>query len=157
MIAALLLAGLLGVVAPPPAAEPVPTPQHLPTVTLAAPAAPLTVQVAATPAQRERGLMGVTALAPRSGMLFVFPMESTWEFWMKDTPLDLDMVWLRRSGTVSSVAARVPHAAPRTPDERIARRQGYGAYVIELSAGEAARDGLAPGARVGGLPPLAEH
>ncbi|TAM62450.1 DUF192 domain-containing protein [bacterium] len=124
---------------------------------LHAPNAALHVQVARTSAQRERGLMHVTALAPHTGMLFVFAAEKPWTFWMKDTLIDLDMVWLRRDGTVSSVAVRVPRTPSGTPDDRVARRAGVGAYVLELPANEAAHDGLREGARVSGLPELARE
>jgi len=138
-------------------ATPPPGIQHLRTVQLHAPQASLTVQVADNKERRERGLMNVRRLPVHTGMLFVFPMESIWSFWMKDTLIDLDMVWLRRDGTVSGVAARVPHVALATPNDKIPTRDGFGAYVIELPAGEAAQDGLTPGARVAGLPPLSSE
>ncbi|MDE2573581.1 MAG: DUF192 domain-containing protein [bacterium] len=153
MIAALLLGAILAQ-APVPVAPPAVSLRRLPALRLSAPRAGLSVQVAANPAQREQGLMNVRELPPRTGMLFVFPRESGWSFWMKNTLIDLDMVWIDKRGVVTSVAARVPHASPQTPDERIPVRDGYGAYVIELPAGEAHEDGLMEGVRVGGLPPL---
>ncbi|TAM77524.1 DUF192 domain-containing protein [bacterium] len=156
MIAAsLLLSAAFAFTMPTPvsSATPAPAVQHLPTVTLRAPHAALSVQVARTREQRERGLMNVTALAPHAGMLFVFPAEGRLSFWMKDTLIDLDMVWLREDGTVSSVAAHVPHSERTTPDDRVATREGDGAYVLELPAGEAHDDGLVEGARASGLPP----
>lgn len=139
-----------------PAPSTLPAPQHLATIRLGAPRASLTVQVARSAPERERGLMSVTRLGAHTGMLFVFPAESVWSFWMKDTLLDLDMIWVRKDGTVTRVAVRVPHSAPDTPDELIATRDGLGAYVIELPAGEAVDDGLALGSRVTGLPPLSQ-
>ena len=154
---ALFLLSAIALVTPAPAASATPAPaiQRLPTVELRAPRAALSVQVARSREQRERGLMNVRALPPHTGMLFVFSAESRKSFWMKDTLIDLDMVWLRKDGTVTSVAARVPRSEPTTPDDRVATREGDGAYVLELPAGEAQDDGLRAGARVIGLPPLA--
>ncbi len=83
-------------------------------------------------------------------MLFVFPEpgDQRRDFWMKDTIAPLDMVFVRADGTVSSVAARVPATKPGTPDDRIARRNGIGRFVIELAAGGAAAAGLKPGSRL---------
>ncbi len=100
--------------------------------------------------------MNVRALPPHTGMLFVFSAEGRKSFWMKDTLIDLDIVWLRKDGTVTSVAARVPHSERATPEDRVATREGDGAYVLELPAGEAHDDGLAEGARVTGLPALSK-
>ncbi|MGH7749634.1 MAG: DUF192 domain-containing protein, partial [Candidatus Dormibacteria bacterium] len=104
--------------------------------------------VAATESDRERGLMGVRRLPAGVGMLFVFDGDGVHEFWMKATLVPLDMVFVDSGGAVTSVAERVPATRPRTPDARIARRRGFGRYVIELGAGAAARLGLRPGARI---------
>ncbi len=117
---------------------------------LDAPRTPLRLAVADTDPRREHGLMGVAAVPPGEGMLFVFPEpgDQRRDFWMKDTIAPLDMVWVRADGTVSSVAARVPATKPGTPDSRVARRFGIGRYVIELGAGGAAAAGLKPGSRL---------
>lgn len=145
---ALVLA--LGVATAAPSA--VPTPQSLPAVVLHAPAATVRAQVARTNAQRERGLMGVTSLKPHTGMLFVFSNDAPVGFWMKDTLIPLDMVFIGAKGQVRSVAANVPVVPLDTPDAAIPVRNGVGKYVLELPAGEALRDGLRAGVRVGGLP-----
>jgi uncharacterized membrane protein (UPF0127 family) len=132
--------------------QPVPTPQTLRVISLRAPAAQLRVQVASTEPQRERGLMGVRKLAPHSGMLFVFDSDAPIEFWMKDTLIPLDMVFIGRNGTVRSVFSNVPIVSTDTPDDRIPRRDGVAKYVLELPAGEAARDGLTGGVSIPHLP-----
>ncbi len=132
--------------------QPVPTPQTLPAIWLAAPHAQLRVQVARTQAQRERGLMGVHKLAAHTGMLFVFETDAPIEFWMKDTLVPLDMVFIRRNGVVRTVFANVPVVSPDAPDDRIPRRDGIAKYVLELPAGEAARDGFLYGVRISNLP-----
>jgi uncharacterized membrane protein (UPF0127 family) len=120
-----------------------------------APNALLHLAVAATEAQREHGLMGVAAVPARQGMLFAFPdaTNQTRDFWMKNTITPLDMVFVTDGGKITSIAANVPATAPGTPDDKVARRSGVGRYVIELGAGAAAQDGLAPGVRLA-IPPI---
>ena len=131
---------------------PVPTPQNLHAISISAPRAQLRVQIAMTEAQRERGLMGVTKLAEHTGMLFVFSADAPIEFWMKDTLIPLDMVFIGRNGVVRTVFANVPIVPLDTADDRIPRRDGIAKYVLELPAGEAARDGFTRGVRISNLP-----
>ena len=123
-------------------------PQHLRTIDIAAPKATLHVQVARTEEQRELGLMSVTRLAPHTGMLFVFDQEAQVEFWMKDTLIPLDMVFVGSTGIVNDIAFNVPTVAIDAPDDTIPRRSGRGRFVIELPAGEAEADGIVAGAHV---------
>ena len=119
-------------------------------LTIDAPRATLRLAVAETDRRRERGLMGLSALPPNEGMLFVFPYSSDrhLEFWMKDTLLPLDMVFVLADGTISKIAAGVPATKPGTADAAIARRAGIGVSVIELRAGGASAAGLEPGGRI---------
>jgi len=120
-----------------------------------APRTTLRLAVALTEAQRERGLMNVTFVPPDEGMLFAFPFaERHMEFWMKDTITPLDMVFVKGDGTISDIAVDVPASTPKTPDDKVARRQGVGRFVIELGAGGAARAGLLPGMQLS-IPPVA--
>lgn len=120
----------------------------LPTVVVHAPHADLTLEVARTDAQREHGLMDRTSIPPHSGMIFVFDRDEQVAFWMKDTLVPLDMIFVAADGTVRRVFADVPVVAPTTSDEAIPRESSDAKYVIELSAGEAARDGIASGVRL---------
>ncbi|HET7814917.1 MAG TPA: DUF192 domain-containing protein [Candidatus Baltobacteraceae bacterium] len=126
-------------------AAPMPTPQSLPTVAIAAPRAHLRVQVAQTEEQRERGLMSVTNLPLHTGMIFIFEKDQNVAFWMKDTLIPLDMVFLGTDGKVRKVFANVPVVDPSLPDTQIPLEEGIARFVIELPAGEAAIDGLKPG------------
>ncbi|MEO7039397.1 MAG: DUF192 domain-containing protein [Candidatus Elarobacter sp.] len=109
----------------------------------------LHLAVAATDAQRQRGLMGVAYVPAGQGMLFAFePGEARRYFWMKDTIAPLDMVFVKGDGIVSSVAANVPATKPGASDDAIARREGVGRYVIELGAGDASRLGVTAGTRL---------
>jgi uncharacterized membrane protein (UPF0127 family) len=118
------------------------------TIDVAAKNASLTLAVVDSPKERELGLMCVTAMRPHTGMIFVFPKAADWEFWMKNTLIPLDMVWVEPDGSVSSVAANVPASKLSTPNAKVARRGGHGIYVIELNAKEASRDGIAAGTKL---------
>jgi uncharacterized protein len=131
---------------------PLPVPQSLPCVMLRAPKAPLRVQVARTEEQRERGLMSVRHLPPHTGMLFVFDQDGPVAFWMKDTLIPLDMVFLAPDGTVRKIYSRVPVVSRTLPDSEIPLEQGTAKFVIELPSGESVRDGLRTGVMVVGLP-----
>jgi len=133
-------------------ASPLPSPQSLPAVSVRAPDAVLELQVARTEAQRDRGLMSVRHLRPHSGMVFVFPSDDVVTFWMKNTLVPLDMVFTGSDGVVRAVFAHVPVVPLDTPDEQIPRRHARARYVLELPAGEAQRDGIHAGVRLGDLP-----
>jgi uncharacterized membrane protein (UPF0127 family) len=124
----------------------------LPYIALQAPRAEIRVQVASTEEQRERGLMGVKHLPAHTGMLFIFERDAPVAFWMKDTLIPLDMVFIAGDGTVRRVFVNVPVVARTLPDDQIPLEQGTAKYVIELPAGEAAKDGLREGAHVQRLP-----
>lgn len=126
-------------------------PQHLLVVTVHAPKATLKLQMATTEHEREVGLMNVTKLEPHTGMVFVFPQDGDVQFWMKDTLIPLDMVFVGANGDVTGVAVNVPVVPADTPDEQIPRRNGTGMYVIELPAGEAVKDGIHDGVHLGDL------
>ncbi|MBD5656886.1 MAG: DUF192 domain-containing protein [Candidatus Eremiobacteraeota bacterium] len=116
-------------------------------------AKPLRLAVADDTPTRELGLMCVTGLRPQHGMLFVFTQASLQPFWMKNTLIALDMVWLDGDGTVTAVAADVPASTRSTPNAAVARRSGTGRFVIELASGEARADGIVTGLRLA-LPAL---
>jgi hypothetical protein len=120
----------------------------LPIVVVRAPRADLHLEVALNEEQRERGLMGRDRLAPHTGMLFVFGGDGPVDFWMKDTLVPLDMIFIAGDGTVRRVYAAVPVVPAKLPDDAIPRESGSAKYVIELPAGESASDGIAPGIRL---------
>jgi len=118
-------------------------------VTVRAPRGELALVPVRTVATRERGLMCVVAVPSGRGMIFVFsPPERNQNFWMKNTLVALDMVWVSAAGVVNEVAARVPATPRGTPDSEVAQRAATGTYVIELAAGDAARHGIAPGTKL---------
>ena len=125
--------------------DPRTTASALHVIPLTAPNATLQLAVANNETSRELGLMCVLRLESHVGMIFVFDKDSKQEFWMKNTLIPLDMVWVRANGVVDTVAANVPKSTRATPDDAVARRAGTGKYVIELAAGEAAADGIVVG------------
>jgi uncharacterized membrane protein (UPF0127 family) len=97
--------------------------------------------------------MGVTHLPRHAGMLFIFERDAPVAFWMKDTLIPLDMVFVGADGRVRKVYPNVPVVPRALPDSQIPLEQGTAKYVIELPANEAAQDGLVEGVRVAALPP----
>ena len=103
----------------------------------------VSLEVAATPAERERGLMYRSSLAEGRGMLFVFDDDQDRTFWMKNTLIPLDMLFIARDGTVVGVH---PDATPYSTANISVGRPSR--YVLEVPGGYAARHGIAAGARV---------
>ncbi len=120
----------------------------LPAVTVHAPRADLTLEVARTEPQREHGLMDRTTIAPHTGMIFVFTDDQVVDFWMKDTLVPLDMIFVASDGTVRRVFVSVPTAPKTVSDAEIPRVGARAKYVIELKAGEAAADGITQGVKL---------
>jgi uncharacterized membrane protein (UPF0127 family) len=98
-----------------------------------------------TPQSREIGMMCLTKLRSDYGMLFVFPQEMDLNFWMKNTLVGLDMVWIGADKKVTVVHADMPKSTVDTPDDKVAVAGGRGQYVLELPAGAAARRKLKAG------------
>ncbi len=120
----------------------------LPTMVVRAPHAELTLEVARTEPQREHGLMDRRDVPPHTGMIFVFDRDEPIAFWMKNTWVPLDMIFVAADGTVRRVFANVAVVAPNLADEAIPRELAPAKFVIELRAGEAARDGIAAGTKL---------
>jgi len=104
----------------------------------------LTVQVelADTDPKRERGLMFRKELPDGQGMLFLFDEEGEHSFWMKDTLIPLDMIFVDASGRVTGVVAQ---ARPLTLQPR---NGGPSRMVLEVPGGWAAAHGVRVGDRM---------
>jgi uncharacterized protein len=152
MMIAALLAASVAVAAPAPKCVPQKAPR---TATMTLPGgAKLKVDVVDTPKSRETGLMCVTKMPRDYGMLFVFPMEMDLGFWMKNTLVSLDLVWIGADKRITAIAPRLPASTLDTPEEKVARADGRGAFVLELAAGEAKRRGLKVGDRLSFSTPI---
>ena len=101
------------------------------------------VQIAATEALQERGLMGVKTLASDHGMLFVWNNVAPREFYMKDTLIPLDLISIRAHSVVA-VATMVPCKADPCPITRTPAADA----ALEVPAGTAKRAGISAGAPV---------
>ncbi len=102
--------------------------------------ATVSVEVADTPDSRAHGLMYRNDLGADAGMLFIFPTEAQQSFWMKNTPLPLDMVFI---GSNRHIAGIVADTRPFTTNP-----QGVTApsqYVLEVHAGFCAKHGIGVG------------
>ncbi len=88
--------------------------------------------VARSPEAHRQGLQGVKKLKPDSGMLFIFERPTPQFFWMKDTPLSLDLIFADSSGIISKI---IKNAKPN--DETILAG-GCAQYVVEVGAGTSA-------------------
>jgi hypothetical protein len=98
------------------------------------------VEMALTPEQQEQGLMYRTALAPDAGMLFVLPEVSTATFWMKDTLIPLDMLFIGDDGRVDDIHER---AVPMSEDLIVSKVPVRA--VLEVNGGTAERLAIGPG------------
>ena len=105
------------------------------------------VDLAVLPEERRQGLSGRESMAPDAGMLFVFEEEQLLHFWMKEMHFPLDIIWIDAQCRLVSVAADVPTPPPDAGNEEIPRAQSPSParFVLEVNAGEAARNGLSPG------------
>lgn len=110
--------------------------------------ASLEVKVADTGELRTTGLMFVNQMAEDKGMLFIFEDEKQHAFWMKNTLIPLDMIFVAANGTVVGV---VENATPCEKDPCEAYSVNAASqYVVEANAGFARRNGISAGARVFG-------
>lgn len=124
-----------------------------PTVTLPDGTA-IKLELAETPEEHQRGLMFRPHLDADRGMLFLFDQVSYPSFWMKDTLIPLDMVFLDPAGKVTDVVASVPPCHSE-PCQQYSPSKPSSA-VLELNAGTAADHGIEPGVTLhfNGVPSL---
>jgi len=100
-------------------------------------------ELADTPHTRAQGLMFRKQLAPDAGMLFRFEQTGAWSFWMKNTHIALDILWIGPDKTIVSIATNVPPCR-QDPCPHYATR-AHALYALELPAGAVTRHRLATG------------
>jgi uncharacterized membrane protein (UPF0127 family) len=108
--------------------------------------------LADTAPRHEQGLMFVRKLAADRGMLFVFTPPQVVSFWMKNTYLSLDILFIAPDGRITRIAE---HAKPLSTDSIASL--GVAALVLELNAGTARRLRLEPGDRLTYRPAETSH
>src|SRR5690606_24870357 len=101
------------------------------------------VEVARTSEEQARGLMFRTSLPADGGMIFPFPRPRIASFWMKNTLIPLDMIFIRSDGSIDRIAE---NTIPESLDPVVSG--GEVAAVLELAGGTAAKLGLDEEARV---------
>jgi uncharacterized membrane protein (UPF0127 family) len=102
-----------------------------------------TVEIADTEAAREKGLMYRKSLPPGQGMLFDFHSDQPVRFWMKNTYIPLDMIFIRSDGRILNLAE---NTTPMSENEMPSA--GPVQAVLEVRGGTARKLGIAPGDRV---------
>jgi uncharacterized membrane protein (UPF0127 family) len=100
-------------------------------------------EVVATPSKIQRGLMYRENLAPDAGMLFVMGEDRDHEFWMHNTLIPLDMIFIARDMTIAGI---VENATPRTDQHRSVGAPSL--WVLEVNGGWCAAHGVTKGAKV---------
>lgn len=101
------------------------------------------VEVARSPAEQSQGLMFRTAMGPNEGMIFPTATPQFRSFWMRNTVLSLDLLFIGADGLISNIAANAtPYSEASIPSD------GPVVAVLELVGGRAAELGIMPGARV---------
>jgi len=121
-------------------------PQRLAQIRLNAGIHNINAEVAATPEQREIGLMFRTSMPAGDGMLFVFERPSKQCFWMKNTLIPLSVAFLGDDGSV----VNIEDMKPRTLDSHCSTQPVR--FVLEMNEGWFAKRGIRAGSRVRGGP-----
>ena len=103
-------------------------------------------QVAATPQERQTGLMHRKEMPQHEGMLFVFEQPAQQCFWMKNTLLPLTAAFVADDGTIVNLA----DMKPQTLDSHCSTKPVR--YVLEMNQGWFAKKGIQPGAKLAGTP-----
>ena len=110
---------------------------------------PFSLEVAETLPKRMAGLMYRKEMPANSGMIFIFPGMEPRSFWMKDTYLSLDMIFLNDQLEVVALIENVPILNSQPRESKAAAQ-----YVIELNAGTAAKTGIVVGSKLAPQRPL---
>lgn len=92
------------------------------------------IEYARTPKELRQGLMNRTKLSKNSGMLFVFPDEKIRTFWMKDTPIPLEIMFIDTKGRISEITAMKPCAADAKNCPVYVSKQ-HARFAIEVNSG----------------------
>jgi len=94
------------------------------------------VEVADSPEKRARGLMFRKILPDGEGMIFLFPKETQGSFWMKNTPISLDLFFIRQGMIVDEIERAIPNS------ERLLTPDSPYDQVLEVPGGYGARQGI---------------
>jgi uncharacterized membrane protein (UPF0127 family) len=98
------------------------------------------IEIADTEPEQNKGLMDRKSMPQDAGMLFVFGKEDDWSFWMKNTLIPLDLLFLARDGTIHHI-----HRMARPLDETHIVAENPSKAVLEINGGLADTLGIAEG------------
>ncbi len=101
------------------------------------------VEIADTPALRQKGLMFRQSLAPDAGMLFDFGSEQQVAFWMQNTLIPLDMLFIAADGTIRNI-----HVNARPLDPTAIPSDGAVRFVLEIAGGRSVEIGAKAGDKI---------
>ncbi len=121
-------------------------PQKLPQIRLTAGIYVINAELAATPLQREIGLMNRPSMEASDGMLFVFEQPGQQCFWMKNTLIPLSVAFLADDGSV----VNIDEMQPLTLDGHCSAKPVR--FVLEMNKGWFAKRGIKPGSKLRGAP-----
>ena len=103
----------------------------------------IAIEMAVSDSAQARGLMDRRSLPDRGGMLFIDDTASAQEFWMRSTPLPLDIIFVASDSTIVNIVKRTaPYSDDRIKSERDSQ------YVVEVRAGFTDRMGIEPGQKI---------
>lgn len=120
------------------AAPPAPA-SNLPTVGMTIGSKAYTLEIAAKTADRNRGLMYRDSMPADHGMIFAFAQPDEQSFWMKNTRIPLDILFLDPAGKIVSIQTMEPYV------ERGTKSKGPAQFAVELNGGEAKTTGVKEG------------
>lgn len=104
------------------------------------------VEVARTANEQEKGLMFRTKLDESSGMLFIFEKAGNYTFWMKNTLIPLDIIWINENKTIVYIKE---NALPCLSELcEIYGPETYAKYVLEINANQSKKNGIKIGEKV---------
>lgn len=103
----------------------------------------IAIEIAESDSAQARGLMDRRSLPDRGGMIFVSPSASQKSFWMRSTPLPLDIVFVASDSSIVNIVKRTtPYSDDRITSEGLAQ------YVVEVRAGFTDKYGIEPGQKI---------
>jgi uncharacterized protein len=108
---------------------------------------PLTAEIADTPQASENGLMFRESLADDRGMLFIFERPRKAQFWMRNTKIPLSIAYIDSAGSILEIKSMKPLDETVVPSS-----SDHVAYALEVNQGWFSRHGIAPGAKIDGIP-----
>jgi len=128
-------------------------------VTLHVGKAVMKTEIAATPAEEERGLMFRTSLGDNDGMIFLLPGPQTAEFWMKNTLIPLSVAFIGKDGTLLEIHDMQP-GDPGVPDDQLPRTRSDSDQVyfaLETNLHWFSLNGVKPGDKITPSPATLKH